>query len=54
MDDYAASNLAGQEAILAVLRDILEAVLGIEIGDDVIGQAVARYNRKVAVMRGGA
>lgn len=54
MDDYAASNLAGQEAILAVLKDILEAVLGIEIGDDVIGQAVARYNRKVAVMRGGA
>ena len=54
MDDYAAANMAGQEAILGVLKDILEAVLGIEIGDDVIGQAVARYNRKVAVMRGGA
>jgi hypothetical protein len=54
MEDYVASNLAGQEAILAVLKDILEAVLGIEIGDDVIGQAVARYNRKVAIMRGGA
>ena len=54
MEDYAATNLAGQEAIIAVLREILEAVLGIEIGDEIIGQAVARYNRKVAVMRGGA
>jgi hypothetical protein len=53
MDEYAASNLAGQEAILEVLREILEAVLGIEIGDDVLGQAVARYNRKMAVVRGG-
>lgn len=54
MDDYAAANLAGQEAIVAVLREILEAILGIEIGDDVIGQAVARYNRKMAIVRGGA
>ena len=53
MDQYAASNLAGQEAIVGVLREILEAILGIEIGDDVIGQAVARYNRKMAVVRGG-
>ena len=53
MDQYAASNLAGQEAIVEVLREILEAILGIEIGDDVIGQAVARYNRKMAVVRGG-
>lgn len=53
MDQYAASNLAGQEAIIGVLREILEAILGIEIGDDVIGQAVARYNRKMAVVRGG-
>lgn len=52
MDDYAAANLAGQEAIVAVLREILEAVLGIEIGDDVIGQALERYNRKRAVMGG--
>lgn len=54
MEDYAAANLAGQEAIVAVLREILEAVLGIEIGDDVIGQAVARYSRKMAIVRGGA
>lgn len=53
MDDYAAANLAGQEAIVSILREILEAVLGIEIGDEVIGQAVSRYNRKMAVVRGG-
>lgn len=54
MEYYVASNLAGQEAIIGVLREILEAVLGIQIGDDVIGNAVARYSRKQAVMRGGA
>lgn len=53
MEDVVASNVAGFEAVVAVLRDILEAVLGIEIGDDVFGQAVARYNRKMAVVKGG-
>ncbi len=52
MEDMIASNVAGQEAIIAVLKDILEAVLGIEIGDDVIGHAVARYNAKMATIRG--
>lgn len=47
------SNLAGHEATVAVLRQILEAVLGIEIGDEVIGRAVGRYNAAMAVMRGG-
>lgn len=54
MENYVASNLAGQEAIVGILREILEAVLGIQIGDDVIGNAVARYSRKQAVIRGGA
>ena len=53
MEDYAAANLAGHEATVAVLRDILEAVLGIEIGDDVIGSAAQRWNVKRAIMRGG-
>jgi len=53
MEDVAASNLAGQEAIVAQLRQILEAVLGIRIGDDVIGSAVERYQQKMAVVRGG-
>ena len=53
MDDYASSNLAGQEAIVGILREILEAVLGVQIGDDVIGQACDRYRRKMAVVNGG-
>lgn len=53
MQDYAAANLAGHEATVAVLREILEAVLGIEIGDKVIADAVQRYNSRMAVVRGG-
>ena len=53
MQDYSAANLAGHEATVAVLREILEAVLGIEIGDKVIADAVKRYNSKMAVVRGG-
>ena len=53
MEDVIRSNIAGHEATVAVLREILEAVLGIHIGDDVIGQAVARYNAKMAIIKGG-
>jgi hypothetical protein len=38
---------------IEVQREILEAVLGIEIGDDVIGNAVSRYQRKMTVIHGG-
>ena len=53
MEDMVKSNMAGHEATVSVLQEILEAVLGIEIGDDVIGQAADRYNRKMAMVRGG-
>lgn len=53
MADYEKSNLAGQNAILSVLQDILGTVSGIELGDSVLGQAVERYNRKMAVVKGG-
>ena len=53
MEDMIASNMAGHEATVAVLREILSAVLGIEVGDTVIGQAVERYNRQMSVIRGG-
>ena len=53
MQDYTASNMAGHEATVAVLQELLEAVLGISIGDDVIANAVSRYDRKMAVVRGG-
>lgn len=53
MADYAASNLAGHEATVAVLQELLAAVLGISISDGVIADAVDRYDRKMAVVRGG-
>ena len=53
MGDQTAAILAGFEASVGVQREILEAVLGIRIGDDVIGSAAARYSRKQAVLRGG-
>lgn len=54
MQDQTAAILAGFEVSVGVQREILEAVLGIQIGDDVIGNAVTRYSRKQAVIRGGA
>lgn len=53
MEDMTGGMMAGFEATVAVLKEILEAVYGIEIGDDVIGKAVARYNSKMATARGG-
>ena len=50
--DSIRSNLAGHEATVEVLRQILGAVLGIRIGDDTIAQAVNRYEQKMAVVRG--
>lgn len=53
MDDVISSNLAGQEAVVGVLRQILEAVLGIRIGDGDIARAVERHQRVRAVINGG-
>ena len=53
MEDQTDAILRGFEASVQVQRDILQAVLGIHIGDEVIGQAASRYQRKLAVMRGG-
>ncbi len=52
MEDMIASSLAGQEAVVGVLRQILEAVLGIHIGDGDVARAVDRYRRSMAVVRG--
>ena len=51
MEDMGRGN---DDAVLEVLQQILQAVLGIRVGDEVIGQAAARYNRKMAVVRGGS
>lgn len=52
MQDYIAGNMAGHEATVGVLREILEAVLGIHIGDADIARAADRYRRKMAVVNG--
>ena len=54
MEGVSAAVLAGFEASTGIQREILEAVLGITIGDEVIGQAAQRYNRRQAVITGGA
>lgn len=54
MQDQTAAILTGFETSVGVQREILEAVLGIQIGDDVIGNAVTRYNTKQAIIHGGA
>lgn len=54
MQDYQDGNLAALEQVIAVLRQILEAVYGIHIGDDVIGQAAARYTNRQAIITGRA
>lgn len=54
MQDQTAAILSGFEASVGVQREILEAVLGIQIGDDLIGSAVTRYTQRQAVIRGGA
>lgn len=38
----------GDPEVANLLRELIEVVLGIEIGDEVIGRAAARYNRKAS------
>ena len=51
--DQTGAIVAGFEASVGVQKEILEAVLGISIGDDTIAKACRRYERKMAVVRGG-
>ena len=53
MADYSAGNMAGHQATVAVLQELLAAVLGISIGDDAVAAAAERYRQKLAVVRGG-
>ena len=54
LGEMVSSMMAGFEASVGVQKEILEAVLGITIGDEVIGAAAQRYNHRQAVIRGGA
>ena len=52
LEDYTAANMAGHRATVGVLEEILEAVLGIEIGDAVVAAAVQRHQDKMAIVKG--
>ena len=53
MADHTAGNMAGHEATVAVLNRILEAVLGMDVGEAVIARAAQNYRLKESVMKGG-
>lgn len=52
MQDQTGAMMAGFNASLEVQREILSAVLGIQIGDEVIASACDRYRSRQAVMKG--
>lgn len=45
--------LAGVEALLAMQGELLQAVLGNQTSDSLVGQAASRYQQKMAVVNGG-
>ena len=51
--DQSGAIVRGFEASIAVQKEILEAVLGITIGDDVLCRAMNRYQQRMATVRGG-
>ena len=53
MEEQISAMMAGFRALLDEQRAIRHAVESIEIGDDTIGEAALRYNRKMAVVYGG-
>ena len=53
MEDLLAGQMAGFEAVVSVLREILSAVYGIELTDEDVGRAVQRWQRKQAIATGG-
>ena len=53
MEDLQAGQMAGFEAVVAVLREILSAVYGIELTDEDVGHAVQRWQRKQLIATGG-
>ena len=48
-----AGQMAGFEAVVSVLREILSAVYGIELTDEDVGHAVQRWQRKQLIATGG-
>ena len=47
------AEMAGHNATVSLLRQILEAVLGISLDENALGRAVQQYNLRQTVMTGG-
>ena len=52
LDSHIGAMMAGFEALIAENKALRQTVEGIELGDSTIGEAAARYERKMAVVRG--
>lgn len=52
MGNMLSGQMAGFEAVVSVLQQILEAIYGIEIGDETLARIIRRVNRKQEIMRG--
>lgn len=53
MGNMLSGQMAGFEAVVSVLQQILEAIYGIEIGDETMAKIIRKVQRKQAIMRGG-
>lgn len=53
MQDLQDGELAALAQVVATLREILEAVYGIHIGDEAVAAAMQRYQKRQTVMKGG-
>ena len=53
MQDMQDGELAALQQVTETLRQILEAVYGIRVGDEVIGRAAERYRLQQAIIMGG-
>ena len=54
MEDLLSGNMAGHEATVAVLQELLGAVRNIRLGDDDIAAACRRSQTRRAVLKGGS
>lgn len=54
LEDFLSGNMAGHQATVEVLRELLGAVENIRLGDDDIAAACRRSQTRRAVMKGGA
>lgn len=53
MADVQAGQMAGFETLAALLRELVQAVYGIELTDEMVGRAAQRWTRRSNLQRGG-